>query len=126
MFEISVKGHFSAAHRLVGYDGSCARPHGHNWEVEVFVRGSEPDALGLLLDFRDVKRALADVLAELDHQDLNGLPAFVGRNPSSEHLAHHLYDALSSRLNGPRCRVTRVAVSETPGSRASYWDDGHG
>ena len=49
MFEVSVRAHFSAAHHLPGYPGTCASAHGHNWEVEVFVRGEELDDDTLLL-----------------------------------------------------------------------------
>ena len=76
MYEVGVTTHFSAAHRLAGYDGPCAGAHGHNWEVEVFIRGSELDDLGMLVDFRDVKSTLSEILSELDHRDLNTLEAF--------------------------------------------------
>lgn len=123
MFEISAHAHFSAAHRLIGYAGACARIHGHNWDVEVFLRGAALDELGILCDFRDVKAALRDSLEELDHAELNDLPAFATRNPTSEALALHLFGILSKRLNTARCRVQRVTVSETPGTAASYWAD---
>ena len=123
MFEVSAHTHFSAAHRLIGYPGACARIHGHNWDVEVFLRGAALDELGILCDFRTLKTVLHDALEELDHADLNAVPAFAARNPTSEALARYLYDKLSAQLNTARCRVQRVAVSETPGTVASYWAD---
>jgi len=121
MFEISVRSHFSAAHRLIGHEGACAHLHGHNWEVEVFVAGGELDGIGVLVDFRNVKTALQEALAALDHRDLNALPELGAGNPTSENLARHLYQALAGRLDGPGCRVARVRVSETPGTSASYY-----
>jgi 6-pyruvoyltetrahydropterin/6-carboxytetrahydropterin synthase len=123
MFELSVKTHFSAAHRLIGYDGQCANFHGHNWEVELFLRGSKTNDLGMLVDFRDIKRALREALKDLDHADLNQLPAFVRDNPTSEHIARFLYGILSGKLDTDRCRVHKVTVCETPGTTASYWED---
>ncbi|MCJ7810528.1 MAG: 6-carboxytetrahydropterin synthase, partial [Desulfobulbaceae bacterium] len=41
VFEIVVQSHFSAAHSLRGYAGDCARTHGHNWIIEVYVRCRE-------------------------------------------------------------------------------------
>ena len=124
MFELSVKTHFSAAHHLPGYDGQCVHPHGHNWEVEVFISGPTLDRLGFLADFREIKVALKAVLGELDHRDLNTLADFRGHNPTSEHLARHVYRALAAQLKSRRFRVSRVTVSETPGTLASYWEEG--
>jgi len=120
MYEISVKTQFSAGHHLAGYRGSCAKPHGHNWEVQVFIRGEELDKLGMLVDFREVKKAVQEILAELDHTDLNTLPAFAKRNPTSENIARHLYGKLSGKFNAAGRAVSRVMVSETPQTSVSY------
>lgn len=122
MYELSVKSHFSAAHRLPGYDGSCASVHGHNWEVEVFVRGEQIDESGLLMDFRALKREVRAAMAVLDHKDLNEVEAFGDRVPSSEHIARFLYERLAGKLNNERCRISRVRVGETPESFATYWE----
>ena len=123
MFEISVQGHFCGAHHLAGYDGPCCNAHGHNWEVEVFLRGTQTDQVGVLADFKEIRAALQEVLAELDHQDLNLLPAFEDVNPTAEHIARHLYQRLSTQLNDALCRLHRVRVSETPGTSAVYWEE---
>ncbi len=120
MYELSISTQFSAAHHLAGYEGVCANPHGHNWEVEVFVRGNKLDEIGMLLDFGDLKTAVVEVLDALDHTDLNELPAFAERNPTSEYIAKHLFEALSARLNRDGCSIHRVAVKESPTSTVSY------
>lgn len=123
VFEVYVKSHFSAAHRLVGYPGDCARVHGHNWIIEVFVRCTELDNIGIAIDFRDIKGAVETVLCELDHRDLNDVDAFRNANPTSENIARFLYGELSQRLNAPQVCVSRVKVSETPGAGAFYWEE---
>jgi len=123
MFEVSVRGSFSAAHRLHGHAGGCANPHGHNWEVEVLLRGETLDALGLLVDFQVVKQAVREALAALDHADLNALDLFQNANPTSENLARFLYEDLQRRLNHPRYRVWGVRVSESPGTSVLYRED---
>jgi len=122
MFEISVKDRFSGAHFLAGYSGVCANLHGHNWEVEVFLRGRKVDAVGMLADFRQVKAVIHETLDALDHKELNRLAVFARRNPSSENLADFLFHALSKRLNKRCIKVHRVWVSESPGTSASYWE----
>jgi 6-pyruvoyltetrahydropterin/6-carboxytetrahydropterin synthase len=123
VFEVYVKSHFSAAHSLRGYPGDCARVHGHNWLVEAFVRCTELDELGIGIDFRDIKAAVKDVLVGLDHYDLNGLPLFTDQNPTSENIAAFLYKELSRRLNTRKIHISRVKVSETPGTGAFYWEE---
>jgi 6-pyruvoyltetrahydropterin/6-carboxytetrahydropterin synthase len=91
--------------------------------VEVFVRCAELDELGIGIDFRDIKAAVKDVLAGLDHCDLNGLPPFAEQNPTSENIACFLYKELSRKLNTPKIHISRVKVSETPGAGAFYWEE---
>jgi 6-pyruvoyltetrahydropterin/6-carboxytetrahydropterin synthase len=55
----------SAGHRLQHHDGKCSRPHGHNYEVSVTVRG-ELTAEGWVVDKGDV----TDVVDEWDHRFL--------------------------------------------------------
>ncbi len=122
MLELSVRASFSAAHRLKGHAGGCANVHGHNWDVEVLIRGETLDAMGMLVDFHVVKGAVREALAELDHADLNGVPAFQQANPTSENLARYLHGELRRRLQDSRFCVWGVRVSETPGTSVLYWE----
>jgi 6-pyruvoyltetrahydropterin/6-carboxytetrahydropterin synthase len=91
--------------------------------VEVFVRCAELDDIGIGIDFRDIRAAVKEVLAGLDHCDLNDLPLFAEQNPTSENIARFLYKELSCKLNTSKIRVSRVKVSETPGAGAFYWEE---
>ena len=121
--EVYVKTHFSAAHCLNGYEGDCARMHGHNWIIEVYVRCERLNEIGIGIDFRDIKNAVKDVLQGLDHFNLNELPAFQSVNPTSENIARYLYKELARKLNGDAIRISKVKVSETPGAGAFYWEE---
>ena len=121
MYEISVKTRFSAAHRLRDYAGDCANVHGHNWEVVVRLEASDLDGLGIAMDFREVKKYLADVVAELDHTDLNTHPAFVSVNPTSERLARFIFDKMAGRIDNEYVRVKRVQVAENQDTVAAYF-----
>jgi 6-pyruvoyltetrahydropterin/6-carboxytetrahydropterin synthase len=123
VFEIYVKDHFSAAHSLRGYQGDCARIHGHNWIVEVYVRCRKLDEIGIGIDFRNIKLVVSEILQGLDHFNLNELPNFENLNPTSENIAKFLYKELSRRLNTEVVKVSRVKVSETPGAGAFYWEE---
>ncbi len=122
-FEVYVKTHFSAAHSLTGYEGDCARVHGHNWIVEVFVKCKELNEIGIGVDFRDIKEGVKKVLKDLDHFNLNELPPFKTVNPTSENIAKFLYQELAKVLNSDVVKVSKVKVSETPGAGAFYWEE---
>ncbi|MCG6877987.1 MAG: 6-carboxytetrahydropterin synthase QueD [Deltaproteobacteria bacterium] len=123
VFEIYVQTHFSAAHALNGYPGDCARVHGHNWIIDVFVRCKKLDDIGIGIDFRDIKKSVKNVLKSLDHFNLNDLPAFQNMNPTSENIARFLYRELGLQLNSDTVTVSKVKVSETPGAGAFYWEE---
>jgi 6-pyruvoyltetrahydropterin/6-carboxytetrahydropterin synthase len=123
IFEVYVKTHFSAAHCLVGYPGDCARSHGHNWLVEVYVQCRELNEIGIGIDFRAIKQAVKEVLFHLDHFNLNELEPFRNVNPSSENIARFLYGELAKKLNADSVRISKVKVSETPGAGAFYWEE---
>jgi 6-pyruvoyltetrahydropterin/6-carboxytetrahydropterin synthase len=124
MYEISIQDHFSAAHHLEAYQGSCEQHHGHNWQVEVYVRGEKLDDTGLLIDFKILKKKVAEILDELDHIDLNNLEVFKEINPTSENIAAYIYRQLVEKLAGLDCSVSKVSVHETPGSIATYSEGG--
>ena len=121
MFNIFIKTHFSAGHHLRDYPGNCEHPHGHNWNVEVTVRATELDKLGMGIDFRRVKEAVKTVMDDLDHRNLNEHPAFTAINPSSENLAVYIFDQLKDVLVSERYHLYSVTVGETENTGVTYF-----
>jgi 6-pyruvoyltetrahydropterin/6-carboxytetrahydropterin synthase len=123
MFEVTVDESFAAGHYLRDYKGKCANPHGHNYRVRVTLRGAELDKAGLLLDFKDLKLVMKQVIDRLDHQMLNEIEPFTELNPSAENLAKYLYDETSGRLKSltnSRVSVKDVIIWETDTTTARY------
>jgi 6-pyruvoyltetrahydropterin/6-carboxytetrahydropterin synthase len=121
MYEVMIEEEFSAAHALRGYQGKCENLHGHNWKVEVYVRGETLDNVGMLIDFAHLKAVTRKVMAYLDHQNLNELKPFDDDlNPSSEHLAGFILHKVAEEIDNDRAKVYRVRVWETPSSLATY------
>lgn len=123
MYELTVKASFSAAHSLRDYDGPCSNVHGHNWIVEVVACGEKLQPNGMLMDFGDIKKAVAAVLSRLDHTNLNDVQPFDRVNPTSENLARWIYEQVGERVNAPGLKVVRVNVREAETSCASYFED---
>ena len=123
MFELDITRDFSAAHKLVGYNGLCSALHGHNWTVQVFIRASQLDEIGIAADFTVIKRELTAILAGFDPKYLNELPEFQGINPTSENIARILFEKLDAAIHIPGVSLDRVRVCESPTSGATYIPD---
>ena len=126
--------HFNSAHRLhnpvksqawnVKQYGLCTNPHwhGHNYVLEVTVRG-EPDAeTGYVLDLAALKKILhSAVVAPCDHKNLNTDVPFL-RNviPTTENLVIAFWNEIAPHL--PRAaKLSRVRLYETPRNFADYF-----
>jgi len=119
-YELMIETDFAAAHSLRGYPGDCARLHGHNWRVELYVACDDLDELGLALDYKILKRELKGALADWDHYHLNDIPPFDSINPSSENVARILFERMAERLNDGRVYVSRIAIGETCTAKVIY------
>jgi len=121
MIDIFIKTHFSGGHHLRDYPGNCENPHGHNWKVKVTVRAYELDELGMGIDFKSLKKHVNRVVDDLDHRDLNEHPAFLDRNPSSEHISMFIFAELKDELKTDRHELHAVQVRETDSSGVIYY-----
>ena len=120
-FEVMIERNFSSAHQLRGYRGKCENLHGHNYKIEIYARGRELNQIGLLVDFVDLKQAADELVAYLDHKNLNELEPFVTeQNPSAENLARFCLEKLAAKLNDDRVEIYKVRCFETPTSVAIY------
>ncbi|MDF1541751.1 MAG: 6-carboxytetrahydropterin synthase QueD [Anaerosomatales bacterium] len=119
MYELTVKGHFDAAHALHGYPGECRELHGHTWDVEVTVCGDHLDDVGIVYDFKRLKEDLGVVLGRYDHAYLNEVPPFDTLNPTAENLARIVFEELDGVV-GDEVTVAEVAVWESPIARIVY------
>jgi len=117
MFNVRIEAGFAAAHRLIHYHGKCERLHGHNYKVRVWAEGESLGEGGMLVDFGILKKALGDIIARLDHSDLNEIPQFAD-DPSAERIAKYIFDGILA--THPELPVSAVDVFETETSMARY------
>lgn len=123
---------FCASHRLFSADlsetenerifGKCASPngHGHNYVLEVTVRGEVDARTGILVNLTDLKRGIDEaVLSLVDHKHLNlDVPAFKRLNPTAENMAIVFWGWLQGKL--PRGLLFEVRLHETENNVAVY------
>ena len=120
MYELKTITQFGAAHQLRNYNGKCEYLHGHNWKIEVYVKGAELDDGGLLVDFKIIKDKTNEIIERLDHRFLNELECFTEINPSSENIAKYIFDELSKDINDSRISISRVTAWESDNACATY------
>ena len=121
MFELKVLAGFAAAHRLTMVGEKCENMHGHNWKVEVVVRGDELDVGGVVMDFGELKKIVRRVVGQLDHRYLNDLPMFQDHAPSSECIARFIATQVADNLEHPAVSVRHVSAWESEDACATYY-----
>jgi 6-pyruvoyltetrahydropterin/6-carboxytetrahydropterin synthase len=128
---------FSASHRLhspalsdrenARVFGKCNNPegHGHNYVLEVTMRG-HPGDTGEVLPAERLDRAVADaVIDRWDHRNLNvDVPEFAGVNPTAEEIVRIAWRRIAEALGADgTARLHRVTLRETPRNHVEYFGD---
>ncbi|MFN2381661.1 MAG: 6-carboxytetrahydropterin synthase QueD [Guyparkeria sp.] len=119
-YTLTTEVDFAAAHRLHGYDGNCARLHGHNWRVVIEVTGQKLDEVGMVVDFKVIRARAREIAKGLDHAYLNEVPPFDAVNPTAEHLAGYFHQALASGFDTEAYQVSAVTVWENDRSAVTF------
>ncbi len=120
MFELKVLNHFSAAHQLKLVAAKCENLHGHNWKIEVRVKGEKLNDAGVIMDFGQIKKHVSEIMTSLDHKFLNELEWFKGANPSSEIIAMKIAKELQEKIDDPSIKVSSVTAWESDDACATY------
>lgn len=103
---------FASAHSLNGYDGDCARLHGHNWKIEVEIIGYKLNEIGMIIDFKKIKKYTKEVISELDHSYLNDHPYFTDKNPTAENIAKFIFQNIQSKIENKQVKIYKLTVWE--------------
>ncbi|MHC4872355.1 MAG: 6-carboxytetrahydropterin synthase QueD [Planctomycetota bacterium] len=119
MYELAVESEFAAAHRLEGYSGLCENLHGHNWKVMVQVRSAVLNNMGMVMDFKDLKASISEIMEYLDHKYLNDIEPFNELNPTTENIARYICEKLEAGLP-QNVHVERVQIWESARASAAY------
>ena len=120
MYEAAYETTFCATHVLTR-DGRPLEPlHGHDWRVEVVAASDELDEIGVVVDFEQLKQALAEVAARFHYKDINSHPDLAKLSPSAEVMARYFFQEVKRGMGAAGRFVKRVRVWEAPGCSATY------
>ncbi|NBW62168.1 MAG: 6-pyruvoyl tetrahydropterin synthase [Synechococcaceae bacterium WB4_1_0192] len=132
---LTIRTHFAAAHRLARPElspeendaiyGKCARPHGHghNYLLEVTVRGAIDPRTGMVCDLAALQTLVDQLVVEpFDHTFLNkDVAHFATTVPTAENIALHIADLLSSPIAGLGAALHKVRLQESPNNAAEVF-----
>ena len=135
MVYLTRKVEFSASHHYHNPDlsaaenqrifGKCNNPngHGHNYTLEVTVKGSVDSQTGFVVDLKQLKEIMnREVVDALDHRYLNKeVPEFAKQIPTTENIAIAVWKRLQGKLNV--ARLHRVRIYETPDLWADFYGE---
>jgi 6-pyruvoyltetrahydropterin/6-carboxytetrahydropterin synthase len=129
MFELTRQLEFSAAHRLHAPSlsdeenarlyGPCHRLHGHNYVLEVTVRGPADPATGMVMDLNVLATLLDEhVFAWVDHRNLEeDVPWLEGVITTAENVAAAVWERLAPHLAG---QLHRIRLFESQANIVDY------
>ena len=126
---------FSAAHRLHSHllsdaenrdiFGKCNNPagHGHNYVLEVTVKGDVDVKTGLVAGLNQIDEVVEkQVIERFDYKHLNlDTPEFERLNPTSENFVKVLWDVLEPNLRP--VVLHRLRLRETPKNHFDYYGE---
>tara|TARA_R110002126_G_scaffold25583_3_gene87454 strand:- start:742 stop:1167 length:426 start_codon:yes stop_codon:yes gene_type:complete len=131
--DITHREDFSAAHRLhcdslsaeenLALYGPCNTLHGHNYGVEVTLRGPVDPVTGMVINLVDLMRVMREEIFDAcDHKFLNeDVPWLVGLVPTAEVLAIAFWDRVAARRSDlGDSEMTRVRVIESRNNFVDY------
>ncbi|NES98296.1 MAG: 6-pyruvoyl tetrahydropterin synthase [Desertifilum sp. SIO1I2] len=132
---LTISTHFSAAHRLARPDlsfeenceiyGKCARPHGHghNYHLEVTVKGEIDPRTGMIADLEAVQKAIDEHVVEpFDHTFLNkDILYFEKVVPTAENIAVHIRDLLQQPIRETGAKLHKVKLIESPNNACEVY-----
>lgn len=107
------KAHFNAAHRLYNSNwddqkndavfGKCANPnyHGHNYSLEVWIKGEINPDTGYVMNLKDLKKIIeVHIEDRFDHKNLNlDTVEFINLNPTAENICVVIWGLLRAQIN---------------------------
>lgn len=123
---------FSASHRLYNPNLSdeennrifdkCNNPHGHghNYILEVTVKGAVNEKTGYVIDLKELKKIMKEnVIKQVDHKHLNSDVDFMkGIIPTAENIAVAIWNQLNDKIPGGE--LYSVKIYETENNYAEF------
>lgn len=128
MYTVMVREHVMIAHSFQGaVFGPAQRLHGATYVVDVEFRRPDVDADGIVVDIGRAGETLKRILGEINFRNLDDVPAFQGRNTTTEFLARWVFGQVTAAIaagdlgpGGRDLQALRVTLHESHVASASF------
>lgn len=125
---VEVRDHIMIAHSFKGaVFGPAQALHGATFVVDAAFLAETLDENGIVIDIGRAHEILKAVLEPLNYKNLDAIPAFAGKNTTTEFLTRHIHDRLAEAArdgklgrDGRQLTAIRVTISESHVARAWY------
>ncbi len=115
-------GHEDWSHeKNVDVFGEDVKVHGHNYTLEITVKGTPDPKTGFIIDLVQLKDIVNEhIINVLDHSQIEkDISWFKDKQPSSENLVAFIWESLIEKIEG--AQLHRVRLIETPTIKTDYY-----
>ncbi len=137
MIYIKRKEQFCAAHKLWNdkWDaatnkrifGKCSNEnyHGHNFDLEVTVKGEIDPETGFVMNLFDLKTIIrTHIIDVVDHKNFNlDIDFMLGKMPTAEVIAMEFWKILAPRIAEYNATLYRIVLAETNNNIIEYYGE---
>lgn len=123
---------FSSSHRLHNSQysdeenknlyGKCNNLHGHNYTLEITIKGEISDKNGMIMDIQKLKSIIKEeILDNIDHKNIDlDILYFSSRPSTAENISVWIWKQLVNVIDTPSNKLYKVKLSETDKNIAIY------
>ncbi|MBM3782452.1 MAG: 6-carboxytetrahydropterin synthase [Acidobacteria bacterium] len=128
MYTVMVREHVMIAHSFQGaVFGPAQQLHGATYVVDVEFKRPDVDADGIVVDIGRAGETLKRILGEINFRNLDEVPAFHGRNTTTEFLARWVFGQVTTAIaagdlgpGGRDLHALRITLHESHVASASF------
>ena len=98
-----------------------AKVHGHNYILEVTVKGEVNHDTGFIIDLGHLKKIVKkNIIDVMDHSQIEkDIPWFSDKQPSSENMVVFIWETIVPKLQG--AALHKIRLIETPTIKTDYY-----
>jgi 6-pyruvoyl-tetrahydropterin synthase len=112
MYSVTVRDHVMIAHSFTGeVFGPAQRLHGATFLVDVEFRRPDVDADGIVVDIGRASETLKRILGDVNFRNLDEVPAFKGRNTTTEFMARYVFDQVAAAIRDGQLGPAAAGIS---------------
>jgi 6-pyruvoyltetrahydropterin/6-carboxytetrahydropterin synthase len=128
MYTVTVRDHMMIAHSFKGeVFGPAQRLHGATYVVDAEFKRPALDSDSIVVDIGRATDTLKRLLSDINFRNLDEVPAFAGRNTTTEFIARHVFEGLVSAIHAGELgsgasgiEAVKVTLHESHVASASY------